>query len=188
MAQVTVSPEAFSLVHFDAAAIAAGVAHVADRLGVPADQPIQVEVDEAAILTKAEVRATEPIGLWIQGGALEDPKRPRRLAEERVADALGLLLVEALDRRSPDFGAPPLDEQLDLPVLVAWQVHAAGRLAALGLIPAGPQQDRRRYHFRNRHGFTDAADQAFDRLWSPEPLTFAEIVGLSERARAVQPV
>ncbi|OWY62702.1 hypothetical protein B7486_57005 [cyanobacterium TDX16] len=184
MAQVTVTPETFTLVLFDAPTIARVVGEVADRLGVPADEQVSVEVDEESILGKTEVRGLDPITLWTQSGAIEDAKRPRQVSEAGVADSVGVLLVEALDRRDPAFGAPPLDEDLDIARFVAWQAHSSGRLAALGY-PS--QHDRRQYHFRNRHGFTDVADHAFARLWSPEPLTFAEIQQLSDEARAAQP-
>lgn len=184
MARVVVTPERFTLVKFDAAAIARTVEGLADALGVPADDEVQVEVDEEGILAKTEVRSLDPIALWLQGGAVEDPKRPREVSEDRVVDAVGLLLVEALDRRSSDFGAPPLGDELELPVLVAWQVHAAARL---GAVAGRDQRDRRLYHFRNRHGFTDVADRAFERLWSTEPLTFAQVQQLSDEARAAQP-
>lgn len=184
MAQVSVSPQEFSLVLFDAAEIRAVVEQLADRLGVPDDEVIQVEVDQEAILGKTEVRSLDPIVLWAQSGAIEDSKRPRKVSERSAADAFGMLLFEALDRRDPDFGAPPLDEDLEIPLFVAWQVHSAGRLAAAGY-PS--QHDRRQYHFRNRHGFTDVADQAFARLWSSEQLTFEQIRQLSDDARAAQP-
>jgi hypothetical protein len=184
MAQVTVSPESFTYVQFDGEAIARVVGEVADRLGMPADQEVRVEVDEEAILGRTEVRGLDPIVLWTQGGAIEDAKRPRQVSEAGVADSVGTLLVEALDRRDDGFGAPPLDEDLDIALFVAWQAHSSGRLAALGY-PS--QHDRRQYHFRNRHGFTDVADRSFARLWSPEPLTFEQIRELSDTARAAQP-
>ena len=37
------------------------------------------------------------------------------------------------------------------------------------------------YQFRNRYGFTDAADAAFDRLWSAEALTWADLERSSRR-------
>jgi hypothetical protein len=49
------------------------------------------------------------------------------------------------------------------------------------------QRQRRLYQFRNRHGFTDAADAAFDRLWSADGLTWAEISALSDEALAALP-
>ena len=64
---------------------------------------------------------------------------------------------------------------------MAWEVHAAGRLARAG---QQAQLQRWRYHFRNRHGFTDEGDAAFDTLWSADTLSWAEIQALSATALA----
>ena len=45
-----------------------------------------------------------------------------------------------------------------------------GRLGRLG---HPVQRQRRLYQFRNRHGFTDAADAAFEQLWEADDLTWA---------------
>ena len=45
-----------------------------------------------------------------------------------------------------------------------------------------PQKQRRIYHFRNRHGFTDEADQAFNRLWSADGLTWDELEAICASA------
>ena len=50
------------------------------------------------------------------------------------------------------------------------------------------QRQRWLYHFRNRHGFTDVADAAFERLWNAPSLTWSEIVALSDGAIAHEPV
>ncbi len=49
------------------------------------------------------------------------------------------------------------------------------------------QRQRRIYNFRNRHGFTDVADAAFERLWTSDGLDWAEIVGLSDAALEARP-
>jgi hypothetical protein len=64
---------------------------------------------------------------------------------------------------------------------VAWDVYAVGRLDRLG---HRSQRQRRLYHFRNRHGFTDEADAAFERLWTADGLTWAQITALSDGALA----
>jgi hypothetical protein len=184
VARVTVDPETFTLVKFESPAIQAVVEKLADDLGLDAEQEIVVEVNEESPLGATSVISLDPITIRADSGALEDPKRPRQISEDGTADALGRLLVEATDRRSEDFGAPDLEASLPLPVQVAWQVHCVGRLCALGY---RDQRPRRLYHFRNRHGFTDVADRAFERLWSPEPLTYAEILQLSDDALAAQP-
>ena len=182
MGSVTVTPEAFTLVKFEAPAIQAVVEKLVADLAIDAD--VEVEVNEESPLGATSIEAIDPIRLRLDSGALEDPKRPRELSEPGSADAIGRLLIEANDRLDPAFGAPALGDELALPVLVAWQVHCVARLCALGY---DDQRARRLYHFRNRHGFTDVADRAFERLWSPEPLTFAQIEQLSADAREAQP-
>jgi hypothetical protein len=59
-------------------------------------------------------------------------------------------------------------------------VYIIGRLVRLG---SRDQQSRRRYQFRNQHGFDDRADAAFDRLWTEDALTFDELRRISDDAR-----
>ena len=91
-------------------------------------------------------------------------------------DVIGKLLFSVRDRLDPAFGDPPADDDLTLQESVAWEVYCVGRLGRLG---HPVQRQRRLYQFRNRHGFTDAADAAFDRLWSAEDLTWADISAIS---------
>ncbi|MNC96427.1 hypothetical protein D3C83_137930 [compost metagenome] len=55
----------------------------------------------------------------------------------------------------------------------AWDAYAVGRYARRAGIDGG--RGRRRYAFRIRHGFSDAADRAFDQLWTASDLTWADI-------------
>jgi hypothetical protein len=130
------------------------------------------------------IESIDPLRITVEGGAFEDPKRPRALAEHRVVDVLGHLFHQVRDRLDPAFGAPALDEKLSLPHRVAWDAYALGRLERLGY---DAQRSRRLYHFRNRHGFSDEADAAFDRLWSATDLTWTRITALSDSARAAAP-
>ena len=59
-----------------------------------------------------------------------------------------------------------------LPQQVAWNAYAEGRNERLGL---EVQKQRWLYHFRNRHGFSDAADAVFTRLWTADGLAWADI-------------
>ena len=181
---VEVRPETFSMVFFDAAEIRALVEKVAAEVGLPTDASITVDIDETTPMGYASLASTDPIVLRLESGALEDPKRPRCLDPEGAADVIGRLLFEARDRLDPSFGAPPAEDKLSLPESVAWQVYCVGRLGRLG---HRVQRQRRLYQFRNRHGFTDAADAAFERLWTAETLTWADISTLSERACAAVP-
>lgn len=178
---VTVVPETFTMVSFDAADIRSLVERLAAEIGLPPDLPVTVQVDETTPLGRSVIETLEPLVLHLESGALEDPKRPRHLDAVGAADVLGRLLFETRDRLDPAFGAPADPSSISLPQSVAWQVYCVGRLGRLG---HRVQRQRRLYQFRNRHGFTDAADRAFARLWDADHLTWAEIDALSSGARA----
>ena len=178
---VEVRPETFSMVMFDANEIRAIVEKLAAEVGLPADLAITVDIDETTPMGRSLLQSLEPVVLSLESGALEDPKRPRQLNEDGAIDVLGRLLFEVRDRLDPAFGEAPAEDDLTLPESVAWQVYCVARLGRLG---HRVQRQRRLYHFRNRHGFTDAADEAFNRLWTAEGLTWADIAGISEGARA----
>lgn len=170
---VSVTPDTFSLVDFDAAEIVEIAEELAVSVGLPPGLDVQIAIDESTPLARVTVESSEPLALRIEGGAFEDPKRPRQLSRARVVDVLGLHFFQARDRLDPSIGAPPVDADLPIAHKVAWDTYAMGRVERLGH-PA--QRQRRLYHFRNRHGFTDAADAAFDRLWSADRLTWAQLM------------
>ncbi|MBV9952351.1 MAG: hypothetical protein JO291_10400, partial [Acidimicrobiia bacterium] len=132
-------------------------------------------------LGRVRVESLDPIRINVEGGAFENPQHLRKLSPDRVIDVLGVHLFQARDRLDPAFGGPALDDDVALAHRVAWDVYAVGRLDRLG---HRSQRQRRLYHFRNRHGFTDEADAAFDRLWTGENLTWSEITALSDEAAA----
>ena len=181
---VEVRPEKFSLVHFDAGEIRSIVEQLVGQIGLPVNSPVTVEVDETTPLGRSKVVSHDPVVLSLESGALEDPKWPRQLDRSGSIDVLGRLLMQVRDRLDPAFGDPPPDDELTLPQSVAWQVYCVGRLGRLG---HRVQRQRRLYQFRNRHGFTDVADAAFDRLWSASDLTWADIDRISAEARAAVP-
>lgn len=178
---VELRPEQFSMVHFDASEIRALVEKLAGEAGLPADLGITVEIDETTPMGRAVLQSTDPVILALESGALEDPKRPRELNPEGAVDVLGRLLFEVRDRLDPTFGDPPPDDDLTLPHATAWQTYCVGRLGRLG---HRVQRQRRLYQFRNRHGFTDVADEAFDRLWRADGLTWPQITAISDAAHA----
>ena len=178
---VTVTPDPFTMVLFDAADIRRVVAEVARLVGV--DRDIRIEVDERTPLGRTYVTELEPVTIEVESGAFEDARRPRHLSETSVKDVVGRLLFRVRDRLDPAFGTPPPDAELSLPAQVAWDAYCVGRCARLGL-PV--QEQRRRYHFRNRHGFTDAADAMFERLWHGEGLTWADIEDACATAEAAR--
>ncbi|HEY7042791.1 MAG TPA: hypothetical protein VH419_03890 [Nocardioidaceae bacterium] len=181
---VTVTPETFSLVKFDAGEIKSVVEELLPAIGFPADVEVHIEVDESTPLGQAKVTSyDDPIVISVESGALEDPKRPRQVSPTGAADVLGRLLFRIHDRRSDGFGDPPADGDLTMAQSVAWDVYCIGRLVRLGFKHYDNRQ-RRLYHFRNRHGFTDAADEAFEVLWTSDDLTWSDIAALSDKAAA----
>jgi hypothetical protein len=172
VAKIVVTPETFTLVFYDADRIAALAGDIADRIGLPADAEVRVEVDERMPLGRVRVTSLQPITVTIEGGAIEDAKHPRQMSERGVLDVLGRTLRKVQDRLSPSFGTPPDDDDLNLAQQTAWNVYAEGRNERLGL---EVQKQRWLYHFRNRHGFNDVADGVFNRLWEGDGLGWADI-------------
>lgn len=184
MAKVVVTPEQFAFVSFDAGRIAELTGAIADKIGLPADAEIRIEIDESSPLGRTRLASLDPITVSAEGGALEDAKRPRQLSERNVIDVVGRLLFRAKDRLEPSFADAPPDDELTLAQHSAWDTYAVGRCDRMGW---APQKQRRLYHFRNRHGFTDVADAAFERLWSADGLTWADLDAIcaeTEAARA----
>jgi len=125
------------------------------------------------------VRATvhpEGIVVNVESGAFEDSKRPREQSETATAVSLGRILLRTRDRLQGGFGEAPADDELSLRQMAAWETYSAGRLARMGLTV---NQQRWRYNFRNRHGFTDVADAAFERIWAADGLSWTELEAIS---------
>jgi hypothetical protein len=181
---VEVRPSEFSMVFFDAAEIQGIVEGLVREIGLPADTSVTVEVDETTPMGRARVASIDPIVITAESGAFEDVKAPRKLSPEGTTDVLGKLLLSVRDRLDPAFGDPPADDDLTLQESAAWEVYCVGRLGRLG---HKVQRQRRLYQFRNRHGFTDAADAAFDRLWTSDDLTWDDIKQASEQALSALP-
>lgn len=174
MPSVTVRPEAFTLVSFDADRITTIAAEVAERVGLPDDVQLHLEIDEATPLGHTSTAISgRRVELAVEGGAFEDPKRLRHLSEPVTRGVLGRLLYRVRDRLDPAFGAPPPDDQLTFAQHAAWDAYALGRYARLAGIDGGEAPWR--YHFRLRHGFTDVADRVFERLWGASDLTWADL-------------
>ena len=181
---VEVRPDTFSMVYFDAGEIRAIVEQLVAEVGLPGDLTVTIDIDETTPMGRAVVASLEPVVITAESGALEDVKAPRKLSPQGTADVLGKLLFSVHDRLDPTFGEPPADDDLTLQESVAWEVYCVARLGRLG---HPVQRQRRLYQFRNRHGFTDAADGAFDRLWSTEQLTWSDITTISREALSALP-
>jgi len=177
---VTVSPEEFTLVLFDAPALKATLSDLMARLGL-SERALRVEVDETTPIVRISIQDGDPIVLAAGSGAFEDPRVPRHQSEVHIVTNAGRPLLRVRDRNDASFADAPADDDLTLAQLAAWDAYCAGRLGRLGY----PVHEQRwRYNFRNRHGFTDVADGAFDRLWTADRLTWAEVDAISEGARS----
>ena len=172
---VTVTPQQFVVVDFDADLIAAIATELAERLGLE-DQAITVIVNEATLLNRVTVSLDKGIEVAAESGAFEDPKRPRRQSPRQTQIALGHALLLARDRLWGGFADAPGEPDLTLAQRAAWQAYQAGRLSRLGV---GVNQQRSRYDFRNRHGFTDLADAAFEQLWAADDLDWSAVMAVS---------
>lgn len=175
---VTVTPQEFHFVYFDAGVIADIAATLLETLGM-AEQSVLVEVDETTPIARVTIELGDPLVIRAESGALEDTRHPRHMSETNVAVALGRVLLRARDRQDGTFGEAPADADLSLAQIAAWETYCVGRLGRLGCTV---HQPRWRYNFRNRHGFTDVADATFDEMWSTDRLTWSELVQRSESA------
>src|SRR5438552_17700290 len=95
------------MVLFEHDRIAEIAAAVADRVGIPADAEIRIEVDERTPLGRTSLTSLDPIVIAVESGAFEDAKNLRHLSQRGVEDVVGRLLFRAKDRRDPAFGDPP---------------------------------------------------------------------------------
>ena len=179
---VTVSPQEFRFVSFDAGLIQRVAESLLGALGM-ADHDLRIEVDETTPLARVTIDISgEPIVVKAESGAFEDTRRPRQQSENATAASLGRVLLRARDRLVGGFGEAPADGDLSLAQMAAWETYCVGRLGRLGITV---NQQRWRYNFRNRHGFTDVGDAAFDRLWASDGLTWGELDEVSRAAAAV---
>jgi hypothetical protein len=180
--QVTVTPETFELIDFDAAEIAAVAASVADAVALPDEAAIRIELDEAVMMGKSTSRLDgTTVVIEATGGAFESLRKVRTFDETRARNVLGASLLRARDRLDPAFGEAPADDDLDVHQETAWATYIEGRLARLGVVEGRAQ--RRIYHFRVRHGFNDTVDRVFDRLWNGDGLSWSDIQAASDEAR-----
>jgi len=173
---VTVTPQEFKYVAYDAALIQRVAEELLDSLGI--DRDVAIEVDETTPLARTRVEIGDTISIRAESGAFEDTKRPRQQSENATATSLGRVLLRVNDRLIGGFGEAPPDDDLSLAQVAAWDTYCVGRLSRLGI---AANEQRWRYNFRNRHGFTDAADEAFNQLWASDNLSWGELEAIATR-------
>jgi len=172
MGRVHVTPDPFTLVAYEVPVIAGLVEEAAALVGFPPAVEIDLEVDEdlphPLVGTASDVTDGRAL-LWISGGNLEDTHRNRQFSEPNARLEFAQMLLRANDRLSEGFASAPPDIDLTYAQRIAWDAYAYARAGRLGL---PTRIDRMRYDFRLQHGFSDAADAAFDRLWGAPTLTW----------------
>jgi hypothetical protein len=187
VARVEVTPEQFTLVKYDAGVIAGLAEELAAKVGIPDDVPVRIEIDEELPLPLTGSTADVVDGraeLWFAGASFEDGRHRATFNEQLARTELAMELFRAADRLQPGFADAPTDEDLTDGQRAAWEASAEGRAARLGEVT---RKVRRQYVFRLYNGFTDYADEAFERLWSGDGFTWADIELICAECKAVDP-
>jgi hypothetical protein len=172
MGRVRVTPDPFTVVPYEVPVIAGLVEEAAALVGFPPTVEIDLEIDEdlphPLVGTASDITDGRAM-LWISGGNLEDTHRNRQFSEPNAKLEFAQMLLRAKDRLSDDFAGAPPDVDLTFAQRMAWDVYTHARVGRVGL---PTRAVRIRYDFRLQHGFSDAADAAFDRLWNAPTLTW----------------
>jgi len=178
---ISVSPSTFTKVEYRLDQIVPVVEEVQSSIGAGtslAEADIELVIDEDQPTARMSIRSLDPIVFALDSGAFEDTRNPREFGVEIASVTVASLCIEYLDRTSEAFGAPGLGEPTDLADKIAWSVYTHARVARAGYRVHKPKH---LYNFRNRHGFSDAADHAFETLWSGKDLDYAQILGCCPR-------
>jgi hypothetical protein len=182
---ISLTPEAFTLVKYDAAELLAIAEDAATKAGVPEAVSIAIDVDEALpgplIASAAEVTDGN-LAFWFSGGCFEDPKRQSMLEPEMSRTELAAAFLRGRDRLDGGFEDAPSDAEISERQRAIWDVYAEGRLKQQGGFQIN--EARRLYTFRLRCGFNDVADAEYDRLWRASALTWAELEQIEGRVAA----
>lgn len=181
MTEITVEPATFELVLFDAGMIAADAELALTRVPELTLETLTIAVEENKPTTRMRITSVDPAAVMVESGRLENTKQPRTYSPDAAAITLTKACVELAQRLDPGFGAPDLLDEVSLAERIAWDVQQLGRVQATGVTIHAP---RYRYDFRNRHGFTDAVDAAFDRLLTWHDARYADVVALSHALTA----
>ncbi len=178
MGRVTVTPDPFTLIAYDAAEIAAIVEDVAALVGIaeqrrhPSGRRRRAVRAARGALVRRRRRPHRALdlGCQLRGQppaahllARAGPPRPH----DRVAAGQGPALAR-LRRRAARRPAHPRRAGC-----VGRLRRRSGRPPRLGGLPVRHQAQL--YEFRLQHGFSDVADAAFERLWESPSTSFAAI-------------
>lgn len=185
MAEITVTPDPFHLVAYEASVLRELVADIAALVELPPDVAVRLDVDEALPhpLVANEVDVVDGVvELWCSGGSFEARDRSRQFSTEHASAQLMAMLLRARDRVCGGFEEAPPDRSLTHAQRAAWDASAWGRVAQRGI---NVHQQKRRYDFRLQHGFSDASDAAFERLWAAPACSWAIVTEVCAETGAV---
>ncbi len=185
---ISLTPEAFTLVKYDAAELLSVAQDAAEAVGVPSGTSIVIEVDEALpgpLIASTSEAAPGQLSFWFSGGCFEDPKRLAELQPEMSRTELGAAFLRGRDRLDGGFEDAPPDGEISERQRAIWDVYTDGRLSRLGGFLLN--EARRRYSYRLRAGFNDVADAEYDRIWQSDSFSWGELVETEERLAAADP-
>jgi hypothetical protein len=182
---ITVSPDPFTLIKYDAGEIAGIAEDVAAVAGIASNIDIQIDVDEelfAPLVGHFSDVVDGKVVIWISGGNFEDSRAPTHFSATQAKRDLTLAMLRAHDRLTDDFKNAPPDRELSRGERAAWDAYTNGRATRIGI---SARRQASLYEFRLQHGFTDVADAAFDRLWDAPSMTWDGIREICKETGAV---
>ncbi len=183
--KIALTPEAFTMVKFDAGELLAIAEVAATDVGLPDDVAISIEVDEALplpLIASAVDSGDGQISAWFSGGCFESPKYQAVLEPDISKTELGAAFLRGRDRLDGGFEDAPPDGEISERQRAIWDVYTDGRLARLGGFLMN--EPRRRYSYRLRCGFNDVADAEYEQLWRAGSLSWAELGQIEDRLAA----
>jgi hypothetical protein len=179
---ISLTPETFTLVKYDAAELLAIAEDAATLVGVPEDVSIAIEVDEALpgpLIASAAEATPGKLSFWFSGGCFEDPKYQAMLQPEMSKTELAAAFLRGRDRLDGGFEDAPADGEISERQRAIWDVYAEGRLARQGGFVIN--EPRRRYTYRLRCGFNDVVDAEYDTIWQASSYSWAELEAAESR-------
>ena len=177
---VTVEPSIFKIVKYDSKEIAGVAQEMLKLLGMESTN-LMIEVDETVAMSRVTTTVGEPVHFLVMSSAFENLKKPMTFSADNTKFSLGRGLLRVRDRQTGNFADAPTDEDLSIVEAAVWETYCVGRLSRIGL---KVHKQRWHYNFRNRHGFNDAADKHFEKIWTADDLTWSQLSEISRHAVA----